>query len=111
MNVLQHHLQSNGAQTVSSMDEFAHPDIPKDGQGLYIIVPYTMAKSEVPSTSEFDCEVVTDMWLERCLDAKALVLPRSHVANTPFLVAPLPGLFLVHWYISRALIRLTSERV
>lgn len=75
------------------MSEFARPEIPKSGQGLYIIVPYTSSKSEVPSTDDlaFDCEVVTDMWLERCLDAKALVPPESHVVSTPFPVAPLPG--------------------
>ena len=91
--MLQHHFQFNGARIVNSMSEFARPDIPKDGRGLYIIVPHTMLKADVPSSDDlaFDCEVVTDMWLERCLDAKSFVAPESHVASTPFLVAPLPG--------------------
>ncbi|PKY03482.1 subunit of DNA polymerase II [Aspergillus campestris IBT 28561] len=92
-NVLRHHLSFNGAQLVGSLGEFSRPEIPKRGHGLYIIVPYTTPRTKVPSTEDlaFECEVVTDMWLERCLDAKALVLPESHVANTPLLRSPVPG--------------------
>lgn len=91
--VLRQHLQFNGAQCVDSLSEFSCPSIPKTGQGLYIIVPYKNPRSEVPSTEDFafECEIVTDMWLERCLDARALVPPESHVASTPFPKFPLPG--------------------
>ncbi|KAJ5677740.1 uncharacterized protein N7477_003373 [Penicillium maclennaniae] len=94
MSVLRHHLQFNGAQCVETLSEFSRPSIPKTGQGLYIIVPYKTHRSEIPSTDDlaFECEVVTDMWLERCLDARALVPPESHVASTPFPKFPLPGL-------------------
>lgn len=93
VNVLRHHLQFNGAQLVGSLHEFSRPDIPKKGYGLYTIVSYKTPRSEIPSTDDlaFECEVVTDMWLERCLDAKALVPPESHVASTPFSKFPLPG--------------------
>lgn len=101
VNVLRHHLQFNGAQLVGSLHEFSRPDIPKKGYGLYTIVSYKTPRSEIPSTDDlaFECEVVTDMWLERCLDAKALVPPESHVASTPFSKFPLPGQFLgLFWY-------------
>lgn len=57
------------------------------------MVPYKTPRSEIPSTDDmaFECEVVTDMWLERCLDARALVPPESHVASTPFPKFPIPG--------------------
>ncbi|KAE8139901.1 BRCT domain-containing protein [Aspergillus pseudotamarii] len=92
-NVLRQHLSFNGAQLVGSLSEFSRPDIPKRGHGLYTIVPYKMPRAQVPSTDDlaFECEVVTDMWLERCLDAKALVPPESHIANTPIPRFPIPG--------------------
>ncbi|KAJ5098673.1 hypothetical protein N7532_005674 [Penicillium argentinense] len=93
IGVLRDHLGYNGAQCVNSMNEFSSPSIPKTGQGLYMIVPYRTPRSEIPSTDDlaFECEVVTDMWLERCLDTKALVPPESHVASTPFPKFPLLG--------------------
>ncbi|RAH76986.1 subunit of DNA polymerase II [Aspergillus japonicus CBS 114.51] len=92
-NVLRHHLSFNGAQLVASLGEFTRSDIPKTGHGLYTIVPFKMTKAQVPSTDDlaFECEVVTDMWLERCLDAKTLVPPESHVANTPIPSFPVEG--------------------
>ncbi|PWY94150.1 subunit of DNA polymerase II [Aspergillus sclerotioniger CBS 115572] len=92
-NVLRDHLAFNGAQLVGSMSEFSRPDIPKRGHGLYTIVPYKMPRAQVPSTDDlaFECEMVTDMWLERCLDAKTLVPPESHVANTPVPSFPIKG--------------------
>ncbi|CAL5870835.1 uncharacterized protein PFLUO_LOCUS5076 [Penicillium psychrofluorescens] len=91
--VLRHHLQFNGAQLVDSLSEFSRPSIPKTGRGLYIMVPYKTPRSEIPSTDDmaFECEIVTDMWLERCLDARTLVPPESHVASTPFPKFPIPG--------------------
>ncbi|KAI9375263.1 BRCT domain-containing protein [Aspergillus egyptiacus] len=91
--VLRDHLSFNGARLVDSLSEFSRPDIPKRGHGLYIIVPYKTPQSEITSTVDlaFECELVTDMWLERCLDSKALVSPESHVANTPVPSFPIKG--------------------
>ncbi|KAI9928125.1 hypothetical protein ASPWEDRAFT_131595 [Aspergillus wentii DTO 134E9] len=91
-SVLRQHLSFNGAQLVESLSEFSRPDIPKRGHSLYIIVSYKTPKSEIPSTEDmaFECEVVTDMWLERCLDAKTLVPPEAHVACTPVPKFPMP---------------------
>ncbi|KAH1491795.1 hypothetical protein LV164_005838 [Aspergillus fumigatus] len=92
-SVLRHHLSYNGAQLVSSLSELSRPAIPKRGHGLYKIVSYKTPRSEIPSTDDlaFDCDVVTDMWLERCLEAKTLVPPESHIACTPLPVFPIPG--------------------
>lgn len=78
---------------MDTLNDFSRPSIPKTGQGLYIMVPYKTRRSDVPSTDDlaFECEVVTDMWLERCLDARSLVPPESHVASTPFAKFPIPG--------------------
>ncbi|KAH1453147.1 hypothetical protein KXV51_002747 [Aspergillus fumigatus] len=91
--VLRHHLSYNGAQLVSSLSELSRPAVPKRGHGLYKIVSYKTPRSEIPSTDDlaFDCDVVTDMWLERCLEAKTLVPPESHIACTPLPVFPIPG--------------------
>lgn len=78
---------------MNSLSEFSSPSIPKTGHGLYIMVPYQTPRSETPSTDDmaFECEVVTEMWLERCIGAKAFVPPESHVASTPFPKFPIPG--------------------
>ncbi|KAL1961676.1 hypothetical protein VTN77DRAFT_1314 [Rasamsonia byssochlamydoides] len=91
-DVLRHHLTFNGARIVNSLSEFSSPDIPKTGRGLYTIVPYKLPRSEIPSTDDmaFECEVVTDMWLERCLDSKTLVSPEAHVTSTPLPRFPIP---------------------
>ncbi|KAJ5558787.1 hypothetical protein N7535_009332 [Penicillium sp. DV-2018c] len=91
--VLREHLTFNGAQLVDSLNEFSSPAIPKTGHGLFIMVPYQTPRSEVPSTEDmaFECEVVTEMWLERCIDARAFVPPETHVASTPFPRFPIPG--------------------
>ncbi|CEJ58775.1 hypothetical protein PMG11_07421 [Penicillium brasilianum] len=92
-SVLRHHLEFNAAHCVDSFTEFSSPSIPKTGQGLYVMVPYKTPRSDIPSTDDmaFECEIVTDMWLERCLDARTLVPPESHVASTPFPKFPIPG--------------------
>ncbi|CAG8258125.1 unnamed protein product [Penicillium salamii] len=91
--VLREHLTYNGARLVDSLNDFSRPSIPKTGHGLFIMVPYQTPRSEIPSTDDmaFECEVVTEMWLERCIDARAFVPPESHVASTPFPDFPLPG--------------------
>ncbi|KAJ5497091.1 hypothetical protein N7463_009078 [Penicillium fimorum] len=91
--VLREHLTYNGAQLVDSLNEFSSPTIPKTGHGLFIMVPYQTPRSKIPSTDEmaFECEVVTEMWLERCIDARDFVPPESHVASTPFPKFPIPG--------------------
>lgn len=75
------------------LNDFSSSNIPKNGNSLYIISSYKTPRSEVPSTDDrgFSCELVTDMWLERCLDAHAFVSPETHVTSTPFPHMPLKG--------------------
>lgn len=75
------------------LNDFSSHKIPKNGDGLYIISSHKIPRSEVPSTDDrgFRCELVTDMWLERCLDSKALVSTEAHVTSTPFPRLPLKG--------------------
>ena len=79
---------------MNSLSEFSSPSIPKTGQGLYIMVPFQTPMSEVPSTDDmaFECEVVTNMWLEKCLHARSLVPPESYVPSIPFFRIPIPGM-------------------
>ncbi|EED22877.1 BRCT domain protein [Talaromyces stipitatus ATCC 10500] len=93
VDVLRHHLVVNGANLVQHLSDFSSHNIPKNGKCLYIISSYKIPRSEVPSTDDkgFSCEQVTDMWLERCLDANSLVSPEIHVMSTPFPHMPLKG--------------------
>jgi DNA replication regulator DPB11 len=93
VDILWHHLTENGANIVPYLNNFSSHNIPKNGEGLYIITSYKIPRSEVPSTEDkgFSCELVTDMWLERCLDANTLVSPEAHVTSTPFPQLPLDG--------------------
>ncbi|KAF3400291.1 S-M checkpoint control protein rad4 [Talaromyces pinophilus] len=93
VDILRHHLGVNGANVVQHLNDFSSSNIPKHGNGLYIISSYKTPRSEVPSTDDkgFSCELVTDMWLERCLDANAFISPETHVTSTPFPHMPLNG--------------------
>lgn len=57
------------------------------------MVPFQTPRSEVPSTDDmaFECEIVTNMWLEKCLHAKALVPPDSYTPSIPFPKVPILG--------------------
>ncbi|KAJ5355385.1 uncharacterized protein N7496_012597 [Penicillium cataractarum] len=99
--VLRHHLEYNGAQCVESLEDFSRPSTPKMGQGLYVMVPYKTPRSDIPSPDDMALEfdVVIDMSLGRFLGTKAtkaLVLPESYAASTPFLGFPLLGKFPVY---------------
>jgi hypothetical protein len=93
MDVLHHHLQFNGAHIIDSFGEKLNHYTPTS-QSFYAIVPYKMPRSEIPSAEDMVVEykIVTDMWLERCLEAKAIVPPESHVTSTPFPQFPIPGM-------------------
>ncbi|CRG84453.1 DNA topoisomerase 2-binding protein 1-A [Talaromyces islandicus] len=93
VDVLRHHLTMNGAQLVNHLNDFSSHKFPKTDEGLYIITSHKIPRSEVPSTDDmaFRCEIVTDLWLERCLDSRALVSPEAHVTSTPFPKLPIFG--------------------
>lgn len=78
---------------MNHLNDFSSHKFPKTGEGLYIITSHKIPRSEVPSTDDmgFDCEIVTDLWLERCLDSRTFVSPEAHVTSTPFPKLPIPG--------------------
>jgi DNA replication regulator DPB11 len=55
--------------------------------GFYVVVPYTLPREDVPSCYE-DNEIVTEMWIERCMVANTTFNPRELIMCTP-----MPGPF------------------
>jgi DNA replication regulator DPB11 len=66
-----------------------------------------MLHSDVPKAPQGSdyLEIVTDMWLERCLHCTECVDPRAHPTSAPFRIFPIPGMSnaLPEW------VQLTSE--
>lgn len=78
---------------VSSLTDLACHNANNEGGNVYILVPFNLDRSKIPSTDEidFEPEIVTDMWIEKCLENKALVVPEAHITSTPFPIFPIPG--------------------
>jgi hypothetical protein len=60
----------------------------------YILVPFNLPRTQIPSLNDDDDlepEVVTDMWIEKCLHSKSFVPPEAHITSTPFPRFPIPG--------------------
>ncbi|KAK2767044.1 hypothetical protein FQN54_006362 [Arachnomyces sp. PD_36] len=91
--VLQNHLISNGAEISPSLDELSPLSSLGPIKEMYIAVPYDMPRSKLPMTDHlgFDPEIVTDMWIERCLSTRKLVPPEAHITSTPFPKFPIPA--------------------
>lgn len=64
------------------------------GISSYILVPYNLPRKEIPSLedeAESEPDVVTDMWIEKCLHSKSFVPPEADITSTPFPRFPIPG--------------------
>ncbi|EEH15750.2 hypothetical protein PABG_05837 [Paracoccidioides brasiliensis Pb03] len=90
--ILETHLLSRGAQLVTSLSRLAG-DTTTNGPGMYVLVPYNLPRSEIPSLDDFVIEpqVVTDLWVEKCLHNNSLIPPESHITSTPFPRFPIPA--------------------
>ncbi|PGH30368.1 DNA replication regulator DPB11 [[Emmonsia] crescens] len=90
--ILETHLLSRDAQIVSSLRALVG-DIPINGPATYILVPHSLPRSEIPSIDDFvvEPEIVTDLWIEKCLHNNALVPPEAHITSTPFPKFPIPA--------------------
>ncbi|OAT13047.1 BRCT domain-containing protein [Blastomyces gilchristii SLH14081] len=90
--ILETHLRSRDAQIVACLNELAG-DIPTSGPAMYILVPHNLPRSELPSIDDFvvEPEIVTDLWIEKCLHNNALVPPEAHITSTPFPKFPIPA--------------------
>lgn len=58
-----------------------------------MVVPYNLPRRDIPEIDEDldEVEIVTDMWVERCLRSQAFVAPEAHITSTPFPKFPIPG--------------------
>lgn len=92
---MQNHLLSNGAEVSPSLEELSPLSSLGPIRDLYIVIPYDMPRSNLPSTDHlgFDPDFVTDMWIERCLYSRRIVPPEAHITSTPFPKFPIPGSF------------------
>ncbi|WEW61119.1 DNA helicase [Emydomyces testavorans] len=90
--ILKTHLLSRDGEIVPSINELSKIDGGEDNK-QYILVPYNLPQSDIPSTadSEDDIEIVTDMWIEKCLHSNSFVPPEAHTTSTPVPKFPIPG--------------------
>ncbi|KMU85790.1 rad4 [Coccidioides immitis H538.4] len=90
--LLRNHLISRDAEIVSSIDDLSIGDGGPDPK-QYILVPYNLPQSDIPSTadSESEVHVVTDMWIEKCIHSNTFVPPEAHTTSTPVPRFPIPA--------------------
>ncbi|EFE41119.1 BRCT domain protein [Trichophyton verrucosum HKI 0517] len=86
--ILEVHLIAQDARISPSLD-----DLLKHNNQLFMVVPYDLPRREIPRIDEEldELEIVTDMWVERCLRSQAFVAPEAHITSTPFPRFPIPG--------------------
>jgi DNA replication regulator DPB11 len=88
---LQHHILSNDGEITESLSESA--DTGNSTRRMFVIVPYSHPFSDIPSVEHFGFppEIVTDMWVERCLQHKRFFEPAEHVLGRPIRRFPITG--------------------
>ncbi|KAF1357465.1 hypothetical protein EJ07DRAFT_167640 [Lizonia empirigonia] len=85
-NILQNHLEKNGARVVSSkdLDTIASEDL----QRGYLVIPHDVevdvVSGSLPGGAGSLANLVTNWWVERCLYGKRLVDPTDDVLSRPF---------------------------
>ncbi|EGD97454.1 hypothetical protein TESG_04863 [Trichophyton tonsurans CBS 112818] len=86
--ILEIHLIAQDARISPSLD-----DLLKHNDQLFMVVPYDLPRRDIPRIDEDldELEVVTDMWVERCLRSQAFVAPEAHITSTPFPRFPIPA--------------------
>lgn len=84
--ILVRHLLSHGASLISSPSEFPQSN-------AYLLIPHTTHKVDTRSIFQngHNPQVVTDLWIERCLHRKRVVEPSENVMNTPLEHFPIAG--------------------
>jgi DNA replication regulator DPB11 len=92
ISILRHHILTNDGEIPASLAMEEGGD-PSRIQRRFLVIPYTHPYSEIPSTEGITPppEVVTDLWAERCLQAKRFYEPDEHVLSRPIQVVPIPG--------------------
>ncbi|EEP80101.1 DNA repair and recombination protein pif1 [Uncinocarpus reesii 1704] len=66
--ILKNHILARDGEVAASIEHLLANDAEVDSK-QYILVPYSLPQSDIPSTadSEDEVEIVTDMWIEKCL--------------------------------------------
>jgi DNA replication regulator DPB11 len=84
-------LKDDGALLVDSLAGLAK--LPDMVRGSFVIVPYNIPGTDIPSVEAVHPtpRVVTDMWIERCLAAKAYIDPDEHPVCRPVGKFPIDG--------------------
>lgn len=86
-NVLRKHIISHDAEVVASLNELAAGSAMR----RFIIVPHNMPRQELPRLPCEHAQLVTEFWVERCLEAKIFLDPETYRLGRPFTEYPLPG--------------------
>lgn len=87
--VLVRHVISHDAEVVSSLDELYQLPSAKP----LIVVPYTLPSSEFPPIAQTQkARFVTELWVEKCMEAKAFIDPETYPLGRPLPKGPLPGM-------------------
>jgi len=88
MPILESHLRSHGAHFVEKLDQL----LSLDGTS-FLLIPHTTIKSDALTMLEGrqEPELVTDLWIERCLYQKRFEPPSLNVTSTPFCRFPITG--------------------
>ncbi|KAK2798625.1 hypothetical protein FQN50_008783 [Emmonsiellopsis sp. PD_5] len=90
--ILETHLLSRDAKIVPSRKALVGNTPADNSSNMYILVPYNLPRSKIPSIDDFEdeLEIVTDLWIEKCLHNNSLVPPEAHITSTPFPKFPIP---------------------
>lgn len=77
--IMRQHLVSHDAQVVATQDLL---ELPHDGKS-FMLVPHNIPKSRLPSVPA-TVPVVTEWFIERCLESKACLKPLASKFDVPF---------------------------
>jgi DNA replication regulator DPB11 len=90
VSILRDHILSNAGHL---LDAVADPPTAFDGKRLFLVVPYSLPSSKFPSIQHLDPlpDIVTDLWVERCLHSKQYHKPDEHALSQPLPRFPISG--------------------
>lgn len=90
--ILQNHLLSNDAEVAECTFEEFTADDATSALTPFVIVPAQLPRSKLPQMESLasPLQILTHMWLEKCLFRKTVVPPAESPACTPFPHFPLP---------------------
>ncbi|CAD6443915.1 ef129d1f-124e-4c31-b5f6-0ba0fdc66998 [Sclerotinia trifoliorum] len=85
--ILGNHLVAHDGKVLQNESDLSAPNARKR---TYVIVPFHLPTSKYPNLSS-EVEIITDWWVERCLQLKKYLEPEQHVLGRPFPKFPIEG--------------------